>query len=645
MNRQPRSLLSLPAITRSATFILLSCILFAAGMTASAQFQIVGPAPVSATVARQRIRTLLEKVDPGNRQQTLKDIFGLANWYRDLIDEELIAAWQGVGRANLTGVMEPLADPHVAAAVVEFSWRQEREATFTPAYAPMLGRLMRNYPDSAEPFLDDLLEATATGQQALVLSSPEADAVCRILLDLPDIRTFRQSALQILSHYRRDAEDLLDQDLHGDDRDRRERAPSWLADLAAASSGFAAQSRGTAAARPAVSGSMVFRASNADSGFSWAVTADFTGTVAYERKSLKVTVSGCVISRPTSFTSPAEIIGIGAGVSRVTGDKGSWKQQRVAGVHAIRQSVPPGQKVELPPFTLNIPIGDFEIRSGDWLTLSIRLRNIQNGKETIGEVYVHWHSLTEPAAGFPATLPSPTAPAAASTGEQFAGDATGRQALDLFDAKQYAAAKERATAGASSGSAVCMYVLGQIHATGKGAAQDYAEAAAGSEKPRTRGMPLPWMNSASCMKPGAASIRIWSKRCIGIANLPKRATAPAWLSLDTCTRLEEASRRTTLWHFSGMSKVQEQERRQRWSAWACCMRTDTPWIRREIRRGRIMVKLWDGMQRLQAQVMQLGCIGWPSVMRLGKGLRRIGLSPWSGTGGRLRPALRPRAPG
>ena len=209
-----------------------ACIFLAAGV-ARAQFQIVGPAPVSPTVARQRISTLLTNVDPANRQQTIKDIFGLVNWYRDLLDEELIAAWQKDTRANLTEVIEPLADSRVAAGIVEFSWRQQRQATFTPAFAPMLGRLMARYPDSAKPFFDDLLASTAAGQQALDLSQPEAEAVCRILLDLPDIRAFKRNALQILPRYRKVTESLLDRDLHGDDREKADRARRWLTDLAA----------------------------------------------------------------------------------------------------------------------------------------------------------------------------------------------------------------------------------------------------------------------------------------------------------------------------------------------------------------------------------------------------------------------------
>jgi TonB family protein len=320
--------------TWAATFCLLSCVFFAAGVTTSAQFQIVGPAPVSASVARQRIRTLLEKVDPANRQQTIQDIFGLVNWYRDLLDEELIAAWQRDGRANLTEVMEPLADSRVAVGVIEFSWHQQRQATFTPVYAPMLGRLMARYPESAKPFFDDLLGSTSTDRQALDLSQPETEAVCRILLDMPDIRTLKQSALQILPHYRQAAGNLLDRDLQGGDREKRDRATHWLTDLAAVDSAFAVQPSTTAAT-------------------------------------------------PT--------------------------------------------RIDPEPLVANISAS----------------QSVPNSTDVLGRL----------------------------------GPASRRQTLDLFNAKQYAAAKDQATAEAASGNVVSMYVLGEIYSSGKGAVQDYAEAA------------------------------------------------------------------------------------------------------------------------------------------------------------------------
>src|SRR6266478_5136067 len=69
-------------------------VFFAAAIMANAQFKTMGPAPYSPTVARQKIRMLLEGIDPSNSQKTITTLSGLLSWYRDLLDEELIAAWQ-----------------------------------------------------------------------------------------------------------------------------------------------------------------------------------------------------------------------------------------------------------------------------------------------------------------------------------------------------------------------------------------------------------------------------------------------------------------------------------------------------------------------------------------------------------------------
>jgi hypothetical protein len=214
-----------PSAVACKTF-LWSFVFFAASMTAHAQFKEVGPPPFTEIVARQKIRTLLENVDPSNHRQTVETITGWLVWYRDLFDEELIAAWQKDTRANLTKVMGELADPRVAAAVVEFSWRQRQQGALIPAYAPMLGDLMERFAESAKPFRDDLL-----GAGAPLLSQLEAETVCRILIDMPDLRTWRKDALQILPHYRRVAESLLAQDEHGSDHEKSYRAQVWLRDL------------------------------------------------------------------------------------------------------------------------------------------------------------------------------------------------------------------------------------------------------------------------------------------------------------------------------------------------------------------------------------------------------------------------------
>lgn len=206
-------------------------LLFVTCAALHSQFKEVGPPPVSAGVARQQIRTLLEKVDSTNRKQTVDTISALLVWYRDLADEEIINAWRGEGRARLPQILESLADAQVASGIVEFSWRQQREATFVPAYVPTLGMLMARYPASAKPFLDDLLDPARNGRQVPDLTPTEAEAVCRILIDMPDLGTWRRDALQILPHYRPAAESLLTQDLHEGDGEKSTAARFWLKDL------------------------------------------------------------------------------------------------------------------------------------------------------------------------------------------------------------------------------------------------------------------------------------------------------------------------------------------------------------------------------------------------------------------------------
>ena len=199
--------------------------------SAGAQFKVAAPAPYTNPVARQKIKELLQKSDPSNRQETIHSIQGLLVWYRDILDDELIAAWQrNDGRPNLAAMMNALADARIAASVIEFSWRQQRPATFTIAFAPMFVDLMTRSPDAAKPFFDDLL-ASVDGTQQLALSQPEADAVCRILLDLPDIRNWRRSALRILSHYRSATEALLAGDMRSGDAEKRDLAQVWMNDL------------------------------------------------------------------------------------------------------------------------------------------------------------------------------------------------------------------------------------------------------------------------------------------------------------------------------------------------------------------------------------------------------------------------------
>lgn len=210
--------------------------LVAVSMPVSAQFKETPPAPYPPAVARQKIRLLIESADPGKQQQNAETLSGLLVWYRDIVDDELIAAWQGNRRENLPALMPLLADSRVASAVVAFSWREQRAATFNLTYAPMLGDLMARYPSSAEPFIRDLVihnpaGGADRGGQMPDLSPSEAEAVCRILLDMPDLADWKKTALQVLPHYRRAAQNLLVEDLRGNDQEKSYRAQRWMTEL------------------------------------------------------------------------------------------------------------------------------------------------------------------------------------------------------------------------------------------------------------------------------------------------------------------------------------------------------------------------------------------------------------------------------
>ena len=218
----------------SKSLLLLLC--YALSPITKAQFKEIGPPPFSQAVARQKIRGLLDRVDSDNRAQTLDSLNALTPWFRDILDDELISGWQSEKRGRLTLVLEPLANTRVAVAVVEFSWRKRTESNFNPTYAPLLGALMARYPESNRAFLSDLM-ASAPPE----LSPQEAQTVCRILIDMPDIGTWHRNALQILPHYRSTAEQLLRQDRQGDDQEKRYRAQTLLAELGGDTSGIASQ--------------------------------------------------------------------------------------------------------------------------------------------------------------------------------------------------------------------------------------------------------------------------------------------------------------------------------------------------------------------------------------------------------------------
>jgi len=239
-SRGAHSQCAAPRLISALLLLLTTCI------PAIAQFKEIGPAPMPPAAARQQIIKLIANLDATNRKQTVTTLSGLVVWYRDILDDELIAAWKTDARANLPDLIETLADAHLASAIIDFSWREQREAAFTPAYAPMFGHLMERYPAGAKPFLDDLTASPKPPN----LTPSEAAAVCRILIDMPDLGTWKRTALQILPAYRAVTDSLLAQDQRSTDQERVYRAQRWVRDLKSPTPASSLQSRAIPVTQP-----------------------------------------------------------------------------------------------------------------------------------------------------------------------------------------------------------------------------------------------------------------------------------------------------------------------------------------------------------------------------------------------------------
>jgi len=213
-------------VRRAGVGSILCACLHVFGPSVHGQFKQIGPAPFSTAIAHQRIRALLDGIDPTNRKQTTDKLFALTPWFRTVLDEELIAAWERDGRSRVAPILEPLASPSVANGVVGFSWRKRTDTTLDPAYAPLLAHLMARYAESGKEFLADLLAPTPPQ-----LSEVQAETVCRILIEMPAVGTWEESTSRILPRYRETAERVLSQERESADEDKRYRAHMLLAEL------------------------------------------------------------------------------------------------------------------------------------------------------------------------------------------------------------------------------------------------------------------------------------------------------------------------------------------------------------------------------------------------------------------------------
>ena len=200
---------------------------------AYAQFKVTGPAPYTAVVARQNIKALLDNVDSSHRKQTVATLTGwLPCGTGPSSTMKLIAAYgEKPGRASLPDVVRPLVDARVATAVIDFSWREQRDAAFLPDYAPMFEDMLIRVPDSAKPMQDDLVRAPPpTGQLRWSFQTKEQRHFAAFFLDMRSIGMWRKTAMQVLPFYRDMAQLLLAVDVRGFPGDKRDRAEFWLYD-------------------------------------------------------------------------------------------------------------------------------------------------------------------------------------------------------------------------------------------------------------------------------------------------------------------------------------------------------------------------------------------------------------------------------
>ncbi len=317
---------------------------------------------------------MLEAVDPANRKQTIETLSGWLAWYRDAIDDELIAGWQKDTRANLPEVVEALADSRVATAIMQFSWREHRAAAFEPVYAPMFGNLMTRFPESAQPFLDDLLRSRQTPD----LSQPEAETVCRILFDMPDVGAWRQNALQILPHYRRVAESLLVEDLHGSDREKSFQAQRWLADLKTDTPTSASQ-RPSPRTRPTLP-----RAAVDDS----TPLGDQTASIATSRASGPRTPAPATAPSAPSVTTPAPVSPPTPSAPSASVAPLAYNGAKSGTLECTGNPIPQNAEYvfrNLPPVTMQLDydtkIWDARLAPGEGETQRVILRNKSSGPQ------------------------------------------------------------------------------------------------------------------------------------------------------------------------------------------------------------------------------------------------------------------------
>jgi hypothetical protein len=153
----------------------------------------------------------------------------------------------------------------------------------------------------------------------------------------------------------------------------------------------------------------------------WAIAAEITGTLLLEPQSVKVLVKSATLTRPARYNDSQDLVSIVAGIAReLPGD--TWDIVRPSEPYTFAHHLAPGDRVDLPPFQVTIPLEQFQIREGDWIAFEVSNAFVRDGRKSSGLVPVHaritWpdqfllsrkNEISAPTAVFPPP-PTPTDP-------------------------------------------------------------------------------------------------------------------------------------------------------------------------------------------------------------------------------------------
>jgi hypothetical protein len=120
----------------------------------------------------------------------------------------------------------------------------------------------------------------------------------------------------------------------------------------------------------------------------WPVAAEIAGSVELDGDVLRVHVKTCTLSRGEHYADPENLVSIRSGISHELPGN-SFEMPRRSERHLIKDIISPGERFELQPFELTIPLDDLAIERGDRLTFEIASIFLEEGRKTGGFVYAH----------------------------------------------------------------------------------------------------------------------------------------------------------------------------------------------------------------------------------------------------------------